>query len=85
MSESARQAKMTEHALRLLLLTNEDGMTVNQLAKTIGRSHSHVNAVLSNTYGFYVDRWTEAASTYASVWCVIKVPENCPRPDWARQ
>lgn len=85
MSESARQAKMSEHALRLILLANDDGLTVGQLAKMIGKQPAHVNSVLSDTYGFYVDRWTEAGSTYAPVWCIVKVPENCPRPDWAKR
>lgn len=81
MSETLRRNKMYEHAIRALLLANEDGMAAGDLAKAIGANRNTVQSLLNNTYGFYVDRWTQTGSTYAGIWCVIKVPENCPRPD----
>jgi hypothetical protein len=81
MSETLRRNKMLEHAIRALLLAHPDGMTPGNLAKLVGANRGTVQAILSNTYGFYLDRWTEANTTYSGVWCVVPVPENCPRPD----
>ena len=30
----------------------------------------------------YIDRWTGPhRGQWAAVWCVVEVPENCPKPD----
>lgn len=82
MSESRRKYVMHAHALRALLLAAPDGKTAGALGHAIGLSTSGAYAILSNEYGFYVDRWVRLErGAIAAVWCCVPVPEDCPRPD----
>lgn len=79
--ESLRRRVMHTHAIRALLLGTDDGLTAGELARSLGVTGSYVNAILNDTYGFYVDRWADTGSTLAAVWTCVVVPKNCPRPD----
>lgn len=80
--ESARRRVMHTHAIRALLLGNEDGLTSGELARALGVTKSTVTAILDDTYGFYVDRWaTTETGSLAAVWICVQVPANCPRPE----
>lgn len=84
--ESARKRVMHTHAIRALLLGNEDGLTTGEMARALGITSSAVNAVLNDTYGFYVDRWaTTVTGSLAAVWMCVQVPANCPRPTTTKQ
>lgn len=81
MSESARRRVMHTHAIRALLLATDDGLTTGELAKQLGVTSSYVHAILTDTYGFYIDRYaTLSSKTLAPVWACVVVPPNCPRP-----
>lgn len=72
---------MHTHAIRALLLATDDGLTTGELAKSLGVTSSYVNGILTDTYGFYIDRWaTLPSQTLAPVWACVVVPPNCPRP-----
>ena len=82
--ESSRKRVMQTHAIRALLLGSEDGLTAGELARALGITASYVNGILSDEYGFYVDRWAETPTgSTAAVWMCVVVPANCPRPDKA--
>lgn len=79
--ESARRRVMHTHAIRALLLGNDDGLTAGEMARALGVTTSAVNGILSDTFGFYIDRWaTTTTGSLAAVWMCVRVPENCPRP-----
>ncbi len=76
--------RKSRHAeIRAVLKTAPDGMTVNQI-------HSHmplvkrgaVDRALRLMPDAYIDRWinTRGAGMWSAIWCVVNVPENCPRP-----
>lgn len=72
---------MYVHAIRALLLATDDGLTTGEMAKQLGLTTSYVNAILADTYGFYIDRYaTLPGKTTAPVWACVVVPPNCPRP-----
>ena len=72
---------MHTHAIRALLLATDDGLTTGELAKQLGVTSSYVHAILTDTYGFYIDRYaTLSSKTLAPVWACVVVPPNCPRP-----
>lgn len=79
--ESERKRVMHTHAVRALLLGSEDGLTASEMGRPLGITNAYINGILTNTYGFYIDRWarTESGST-AAVWMCVRVPDNCPRP-----
>lgn len=85
MSESARRRVMHTHAIRALLLANDDGLSSGELARSLGVTSSYVNGILNDVYGFYIDRWaTTDRGTLAAIWACVPVPPNCPRPDTAK-
>lgn len=74
--------------IRKLLKENPDGMTARELAvKVYGdpTSQAAVNKSLESMYEAYRDRWQpvegKGRSQWAAVWCVVEVPEHCPRPE----
>jgi len=64
---------------------NEDGLTPNQIGKTLRRKPGHVYSVLEamEKIDAYVDRWLPeiCPGGYTPVWCVVVPPERAPRPD----
>lgn len=80
--ESARRKVMFTHAIRALLLGNEDGLTAGEMARSLGTTNATVNGILNDAYGFYIDRWaTTGSGSLAAVWVCVPVPPNCPRPE----
>ena len=73
----------TSHAPRIreLLRQTPDGMTVTQVGLELNLPRTSTQRALKGMPDAYIDRWT--ASDYgpwAAVWCVVVVPENCPKP-----
>ena len=65
---------------RDVLRENPDGLTVAQIHKITGVLHSAIRYALKAMPDTYIDRWVPSENGYASVWCVVDVPEDCPRP-----
>ena len=69
--------------VRAVLRQHPDGLTSTQLHSLIEAPEGRMRAVLQSMPDAYIDRWqTRGTQKYLSaVWCVVDVPENCPRPD----
>lgn len=71
--------------IRALLKKFPDGLTALELSQfmELGRSNN-VSAALRDMGDAYIDRWVKKATgQWAPVWCVVDVPEHCPRPDYS--
>ena len=70
-----------QQALRKLLRKHPDGLTTTQVVDLSGFSGSDVRRSLAAMPDTYVDRWVRGKrGQYMKVWCVIRVPEDCPHP-----
>jgi len=73
--------KNLANSLRKLLRENKDGMNTKDLSDALGRSVSVVRTSLSNMPDAYIDRWEiPDKAPMRAIWCVVDVPENCPKP-----
>jgi hypothetical protein len=64
------------------LLQASDGMTTRQLALCIDSGTQDITRALKAMPDAYVDRWTgPERGQWAAVWCVVDVPEDCPKPE----
>lgn len=74
---------MTQLQTKLrVLLTGTDGMTTRQLAAHVNSDMRDITRSLKAMPDAYIDRWwTKARGPYAAVWCVVDVPEDCPKPE----
>jgi hypothetical protein len=66
---------------------NRDGLTAREIAEIMGIDPTVQSTVLNSLKTMpdcYIDRWVQPregrGGPYAAVWCVVEVPENCPRP-----
>jgi len=68
--------------VRATLRAYPDGMTPNELADELDLPYRSVQYALHCMDDAYIDRWTRPkdGKSYSAVWCVVEVPENCPRP-----
>ena len=66
--------------VRSVLRNAPDGMTVNQITQFVSTDRSHISRILKSMPDAYIDRWLKLPMTWESVWCVVAVPENCPKP-----
>ena len=71
--------------IREALRANPDGMTVSELRAALGLrgkdGESSVRMAMAAMPDAYIDRWREAAyADWASVWCVVVPPADCPMP-----
>ena len=69
--------------IRAALRNNPDGMTSKQLAESLGGTHDPLTLLkcLKTMPDAYIDRWAKTPrGPYASVWCVVVPPPNCPHP-----
>ena len=72
--------KSNHERIRKILKTC-DGMTVAGLVDLImGISDASVREALKNMPDTYIDRWTPGRKGWTAVWCVVDVPEDCPKP-----
>ena len=70
-----------QQALRKLLRKHPDGLTTTQVVDLSGFSGADVRRSLAAMPDTYVDRWVRGKrGQYMKVWCVIRVPEDCPHP-----
>ena len=67
--------------IRALLRQNDDGLTVNEIAKQLKLNSDSTRIALKNMPDTYIDRWHPVANEpLHAVWCAIVPPENCPLP-----
>ena len=75
--------RRSNHAIiRALLKQHPDGLMVSEIAKQLNLQHRATAYALKAMLDTYIDRWVKLKSSpLAAVWCVIEVPEDCPRPE----
>ena len=62
-------------------LKGTDGMTTRQLSALVDSGMRDITRSLKAMPDAYVDRWTgPERGQWAAVWCVVEVPEDCPKP-----
>jgi hypothetical protein len=66
--------------VREALRAAPDGMTVKDLMAVVPIDRSHTQKILKSMPDAYIDRWLKLPRTWESVWCVVAVPDNCPKP-----
>jgi hypothetical protein len=63
-------------------LKGTDGMTTRQLSALVDSGMRDITRSLKAMPDAYVDRWTgPERGQWAAVWCVVDVPEDCPKPE----
>jgi hypothetical protein len=74
--------KSRHQLIRDMLLASKDGMTIKEIAETLGdHCHKSVQKTVKLIHGLYIDRWTgPSRGQYAAVYMCVKTPENAPRP-----
>ena len=73
---SLRQQRIRDY------LKDSDGLTTRQLQFRLGIEQRTICKALKAMPDTYVDRWTGPhRGQWAAVWCVVNVPEDCPKPD----
>ena len=75
--------KPTHHAkLRELLRMHPDGLTTTSISHYLDLAECAARSSLKSMADAYIDRWQPARNrSWAAVWCVVEIPEDCPRPD----
>jgi hypothetical protein len=64
------------------LLRGHEGMTTRQLSYRTDSDMRDITRSLKVMPDAYVDRWTgPERGQWAAVWCVVDVPEDCPKPE----
>jgi hypothetical protein len=66
--------------IRSLLRECDDGMSVNEIEAKTGIDQDQVRKCLNKMPDAYIDRWVYLHSNPTAIWCVVVIPENCPRP-----
>lgn len=75
--------KSNHHAIRMALHKYPDGLTISEIAERIEKPRNSIHRSLVEMPDAYLDRWVsnkEHKKQWASVWCVVVPPENCPKP-----
>ena len=63
-------------------LKDSDGLTTRQLQFRLGIEQRTLCKSLKAMPDAYIDRWTGPhRGQWAAVWCVVNVPQDCPKPD----
>ena len=63
-------------------LKGSDGLTTKQLQYRLEVDQRTLCKSLKSMPDAYIDRWTGPhRGQWAAVWCVVEVPEDCPKPD----
>ena len=64
------------------LLKDSEGLTTRQLQYRLEVDQRTLCKSLKSMPDSYIDRWTGPhRGQWAAVWCVVEVPEDCPKPD----
>ena len=64
------------------LLAGSDGLTVKQMQIALQIEVRTLNKSIKSMGDAYIDRWTGPyRGQWAAVWCVVEVPQHCPKPD----
>jgi hypothetical protein len=72
----------THHQKIRDLLKGSDGLTTKQLQYRLEVDQRTLCKSLKSMPDAYIDRWTGPhRGQWAAVWCVVEVPEDCPKPD----
>jgi len=72
--------KSNHHAIRMALQKYPDGLTVSEIAERTEKERRAIDKALLDMPDAYIDRWTTNRKQWTAVWCVVVVPENCPKP-----
>lgn len=74
---------MTMKQIRHYLRQQEDGARIQQIAKAVNRRDDAVRSALQGMPDAYIDRWERSpgAGGFGPIWCVVDVPEHCPKPE----
>jgi len=69
--------------VREVLRAHPDGLTCAQINEIVKAPEGRILAVVKSMPDAYIDRWQyRGTQKYLSaVWCVVNVPENCPKPE----
>lgn len=68
-------------AIRALLRTEPDGLTLVEISGRIAVPVEIIRNCMARMPDAYIDRWqTTEKGPYAAVWCVVVPPPNCPHP-----
>ena len=66
---------------RVLLRQYPDGLSTNDVVAKTGVRGNTVTKVMHGMPDVYIDRWaTPRRGQFVAVWCLVNVPEDCPRP-----
>jgi hypothetical protein len=68
--------------IRALLRKYFDGLSVSDICAKTGIDERVARACLKRMEDAYIDRWILGAHQRPpeAIWCVVDVPEDCPRP-----
>ena len=81
-SKDAQKQMNSSHQRIRDYLKDSDGLTTRQLQFRLGIEQRTICKALKAMPDTYVDRWTGPhRGQWAAVWCVVDVPEDCPKPD----
>lgn len=75
MCKTTRQNK-----IRNILKQYPDGLNVNEIAERTNLLETNIRTAMHKMPDVYRDRWERSSRGYQGVWCVVKVPDNCPHP-----
>ena len=73
--------------VREVLRSNPDGLTCAQINEIVKAPNGRILSVVKSMPDAYIDRWIyRGTQKYLSaVWCIVEVPENCPKPTTRKQ
>jgi hypothetical protein len=81
-SKDAQKQMNTHHQKIRDQLKGSDGLTTKQLQYRLEVDQRTLCKALKSMPDAYIDRWTGPhRGQWAAVWCVVEVPEDCPKPD----
>ena len=81
-SKDAQEQMNTHHQKIRDQLKDSEGLTTKQLQYRLEVDQRTLCKSLKSMPDSYIDRWTGPhRGQWAAVWCVVEVPEDCPKPD----
>ena len=81
-TESCQVRPSNAPALRILLRQYPDGLSIAELEAATGYLNGSITTALHSMPDAYIDRWLTRGvqGPPRAVWCIVYVPEDCPRP-----